>query len=410
LLPERKGLCGFMAAAVRSSEWYSERLSVLEDCTDKLKQCWPEVCKAVAEISNMENGAASIEALCQLCRSATFWGNKIFHFLDPLLKGLEAKILATWVAIKRLHTEMKPNMLRYIHGMSDLALEASFVFPCFAEVQSMYEDIAEVLLSANQIALKNSVLLAVHAFNVGVAKKGPSTETQGYLRDVHEALASAHGASFKLDGDEDKGIATALANLEDVAIDNLGVEECQLALAARSEVARFAAVSPAGLARQAMLQGARELVQAMHAFQNAAADAGEITLGDKRLELLSVLEAKCARTKKHSVPPLVEGMSKLVTNVSNAQAECEDTVTRVRKQLLDTASARLREATASLAEVAHGGEDRWYAAWAEPAGYDELDKLATQALKAVSGKTLMSRIDTLVKAPLYARVWSSACV
>ena len=37
----------------------------------------------------------------------------------------------------------------------------------------MYEDIAEVLVSASQIALKNSVLLAVHAFNVGVAKKGP---------------------------------------------------------------------------------------------------------------------------------------------------------------------------------------------------------------------------------------------
>jgi len=230
------------------------------------------------------------------------------------------------------------------------------------------------------------------------------------LRDVREALASAHGASFNLDGDEDKGIATALANLEDVAIDNLGLEECQLALAARSEVAMFAAVSPAGLARQAMLQDARDSAQALQGFKNAAAFAGEITLGDKRLELLSVLEAKCARTKKHSVPPLMEGMSKLVTNVSNAQAECEDTVTRVRKQLLDTASARLREATASLAEVAHGGEDRWYAAWAEPAGYDELDKLARQALKAVSGKTLMSRIDTLVKAPLYARVWSSACV
>ena len=403
-----KGLCGYLAAAVHANDWYSKRLSVLVESTEKLKEYRPAVCNAMTELLSMAGNAPNIGALTELCKTATVWNCHIFHFIDALMKELENKILAAWGAVQESVASTKHDDLGVLSRMTDLGQEASFVFPCSAEVQVMFESIGCALRDANQNSMQSAVLGAIRAFNAGLTSTDATTTAHSLLRDLHSVLAGAHGAKFKFHGDDNNEAESALTNLEDLAVDYLGSDACQVALAARSEIAPWTKITLAGVTKHAMLEDAHDLVHALTVFNNLATDVGDLTLGDQRLELLAVVEAKCARSKQHEMPGPFDANDKFVTVVSKAQAESEDTVARARKRLHDTASAKLSEAAASLGEVAQGGATPWYADSSEASGYDDLDKLGKQALKAVSGKTLKSRIDAVAKAPLYAGVWSAA--
>jgi hypothetical protein len=216
----------------------------------------------------------------------------------------------------------------------------------------MVDGIAASLASANQITLQTAVLDALRAFNADMQREAASAKTSEPLGNLRKALTVAHGANFEVHGTDCVEAETAMAHLECRAADQLGTNDCQAALASRSEISSFVKSTPSRHAKQAILYDAHDLVNALNVFNKSITDDGDMTLGDKRVGLLSVLEVACSKSKKHATLGPCSAACTFVSVVASAQEEAETSAKSVRKHIHVTSLAKLREMTASLREVA----------------------------------------------------------